>query len=216
MRYPNGLTTPPRVTSPYGWRRDPITGLRRFHNGTDSVGHPEGLNYAPEAGEVVFAGWNGSVGYEVRIRAGGRLWRLFHHAPRSLRVKLGDSVSEGQSLGATGSTGLVTGVHCHLALSVDGVQVDPFAYIAAHLNDLADAGSTPITTRKKNPMLLYQIIDKDGTNWLVVFNGKARILAGGVDDHEWAQIKALHGNPVACESRSQFNTIAKFYGATRA
>lgn len=216
MRYPNGSIRAPRVTSPWGWRTHPITKKRKFHYGTDSINHPGGYNYAPEAGEVIFAGWNSGAGFEVRIRAGGRVWRILHNAADSLLVKVGDWVEEGQAVGKTGNTGEATGIHCHLGLMLDGAYVDPFAYIDAHLNDLANAGSTPINKRKKNPMLLYQIIDKDGTNWLVVFNGKARILAGGVDDHEWGQIKTLHGNPVACESREQFNTIARFYGATRA
>lgn len=216
MRYPNGLTTPPRVTSPFGWRRHPITRVRTFHYGTDSVGHPNGLNYAPEAGRVIMAGWNGGAGYEVRIQSGPRVWRLLHHAARSIRVKVGQQVAEGQPVGTTGTTGLSTGIHCHLELRVDGAHVDPFAYIAANGFDLASSPMSTIPTRKRNPMLLYQIIDKDGTNWLVVFNDKARILAGGIDDHEFTQIKGLHGNPVACQSRAQFDAIARFYGAGRA
>lgn len=70
--------------------------------------------------------------------------------------------------------------------------------------------------RKKNPMLLYQVSDKDGVNWLVVFNGKARLMTKGIDDHEWAQITNLHGNPVAVSTRALFNAVAKFYGAVRA
>ncbi len=216
MRYPNGLTTPPRVTSPYGWRRHPITRVRTFHYGTDSIGHPGGLNYAPEAGRVVFAGWNGGAGYEVRIQSGNRLWSLKHHAARSLRVKVGQQVAEAQPVGTTGTTGLSTGVHCHLELRVDGVSVDPFAYIAARPPGLAEVGSTPIPKRKRNPMLLYQVNDADGTNWLVVFDGKARIMTGGgVDDHEFAQIKALHGNPVAV-NRHRFDALIRYYGGTRA
>lgn len=79
----------------------------------------------------------------------------------------------------------------------------------------ATTQSTP-QKRKKNPMLLYQISDKDGTNWLVVFNGKARIMTSGIDDHEWQQIVNLHGNPVAVGTRALFNAVSKFYGATRA
>lgn len=154
-RYPNGLSTPPRVSSPYGWRIHPITGARTFHYGTDSYGHPDGFNHAPEAGVVVFARYNGGNGNEVRIQGATRLWKLFHHA--RIDVAVGERVAEGDRTGPTGTTGASTGIHCHLECWAAASQ-DAFAYIAAALSGGGGGGggSTPKGRKKDMPILYHR------------------------------------------------------------
>lgn len=157
--YPNGLKTPPRVTAPYGWRINPVTHLRQFHTGVDSVGHPDGNNHAPEAGVVIFAQYNGGAGNEVRIRAAsGCVYRLKHH--RSFSVRVGQTVAQGQVTGPTGTTGQSTGVHCHTEAWPNGSTVEPYAYIAARLTGAAGGSGTPLpntppAAERKSMTLLY-------------------------------------------------------------
>lgn len=147
--YPNGLTTPPKVTDPYGMRWHPIYHDYRMHYGTDSVNHPAGKNYAPEAGLVVFAAYNGGGGFEVRIESGGgRQWRIKHHS--SFLVSVGQWVSQGQAVGYTGTTGDSTGVHCHCELWINGNSTDPYAWVSQHLTSAAGGGGTPLKEGEKN------------------------------------------------------------------
>jgi len=98
------------VTSPYGWRVHPITGVETFHYGEDTVGDG---NFAPVTGQVIFAGYYGGLGYLVTIREDATtIWLVGHHA--SLAVAAGDWVIEDVTFtGPTGATGAATGIHAH-------------------------------------------------------------------------------------------------------
>ncbi|UYL87135.1 endolysin [Microbacterium phage OscarSo] len=115
--WPNGSLTRPRVSSDFdAARKNPVTGIVQPHNGIDLVGWAD--NCSPVDGTVVFAGYNGGAGNEVRIRADGPTafhvgdhYRILHHA--SLYVRTGDRVKARQPVGRMGTTGQSTGVHCH-------------------------------------------------------------------------------------------------------
>lgn len=115
--WPNGSLTRPRVSSDFdAARKNPVTGVVQPHNGIDLVGWTD--NCSPVDGTVVFAGYNGGAGNEVRIRADGPTafhvgdyYRILHHA--SLYVRTGDRVKARQPVGRMGTTGQSTGVHCH-------------------------------------------------------------------------------------------------------
>lgn len=115
--WPNGSLTAPRATSEFNAaRRNPVTGVVQPHNGIDLVGWADVLS--PVDGTVLFAGYNGGAGNEVRIRADGPtafhvgdVFRLMHHA--ALYVRSGQRVSARQPVGRMGTTGNSTGVHCH-------------------------------------------------------------------------------------------------------
>lgn len=154
--YPNGSTSRPIVSDPYGMREHPIYHDFRMHWGTDSYGHPGGKNYACEAGTVVYANDNGNgAGKEIRVQsAGGRQWRYKHNA--SYLVNVGDVVKVGQALGVTGTTGDSTGVHCHLELWINGASTDPYAWIASNLSNPADLDGKPFP--KENNMARPTIV----------------------------------------------------------
>lgn len=118
----------------------------------------------------------------------------------------------GDGVPLSGNTGKSTNPHLHThdVLADGRTRARPFSTIKSA------GGAGGATPRKKEPMLIYQIIDSYGTNWLVVFNGKARILDGGKDDHEFTQIKSLNGNPVALKTRADFDKMVRFYQGTRA
>lgn len=115
--WPNGSLQIPTVTSEYNpSRSNPVTGVVQPHRGIDLVGFTD--NCSPCDGTVLFAGYNGPAGNEVRIRADGPTafhvgdcFRMAHHA--RLYVSTGQRVKAKQPVGRMGTTGQSTGVHCH-------------------------------------------------------------------------------------------------------
>lgn len=148
--WPNGELTRPRVSSDYdAARRNPVTGIVQPHNGIDLVGWTD--NKSPVDGTVVFAGYNGAAGNEVRIRADGPTafhvgdyYRILHNA--SLYVRTGERVSARQPVGRMGTTGQSTGVHCHYETHEGGLwrYVNPTDYMnRANAGTPAGGGATP-------------------------------------------------------------------------
>ncbi|WP_225826567.1 transglycosylase family protein [Streptomyces naphthomycinicus] len=104
-----------------------------YHTGVDFL-VPTGTSVkAAAAGHVVAAGWGGSYGYQVVLRhADGRYTQYAHLSAISVRV--GQSVTAGQRLGRSGSTGNVTGPHLHFEVRTGpgfGTDIDPLAYLRA-------------------------------------------------------------------------------------
>ncbi|MFI1356045.1 transglycosylase family protein [Streptomyces sp. NPDC020898] len=104
-----------------------------YHTGVDFP-VPTGTSVrAIGAGEVVDAGWGGSFGYQVVIRhADGRHSQYAHLS--AISVKAGQSVSGGQRIGRSGSTGNSSGPHLHFEVRTGagfGTDVDPVAYLRA-------------------------------------------------------------------------------------
>ncbi|MEV1066779.1 transglycosylase family protein [Streptomyces sp. NPDC050263] len=104
-----------------------------YHTGVDFP-VPTGTSVkAVSAGKVVSAGWGGSFGYQVVIRhADGRYSQYAHLS--AISVRDGQSVSGGQRIGRSGSTGNSTGPHLHFEVRTGpgfGSDVDPVAYLRA-------------------------------------------------------------------------------------
>ena len=81
-------------------------------------------------GKVAFAGGNAccSYGYYVIVDHGNGLKTLYAHL-RSISVSVGQQVSQGQTLGPSGTTGYSTGVHLHFEVHKNGTRVDPIPYL---------------------------------------------------------------------------------------
>ena len=119
-----------RMTSPFGYRRDPFTGGRRMHNGLDFAG-PHGTNiYATADGVVTYEGWRSGYGRVVVLRHDFGIETLYAHNTRNL-VKKGQRVSRGDHIADMGSTGRSTGTHLHYEVRVGGKPVNPMIYIKA-------------------------------------------------------------------------------------
>jgi murein DD-endopeptidase MepM/ murein hydrolase activator NlpD len=112
------------VSSRFGWRDDPLNGVRRFHQGVDiAMAYGQDVK-AAAGGRVSFSGLQSGYGNTVVIdHADGRQTRYAHLAEQAVRP--GDTVSEGQIIGKSGSSGRATGPHLHFELLVDGRPVDP-------------------------------------------------------------------------------------------
>ncbi|MBD2189751.1 M23 family metallopeptidase [Pseudanabaena mucicola] len=119
------------VTSNYGWRINPVTGIWSFHSGIDlgaSFGTPV---LAAKSGVVEFAGWGGGYGNLIELDHGATGTRYAHL--ESIYVYQGQTVAQGQQIGIVGSTGRSTGPHLHFELMVpsgDGwIALDPAPYL---------------------------------------------------------------------------------------
>lgn len=112
------------LSSPFGWRRDPIQGGSRFHAGVDlKVAYGQPVPVA-EAGRVTFAGEQGGYGLTVVVDHGGGVLTRYAHLSQ-LHVQAGDELAEGQAIGRVGSSGRSTGPHLHFEVVRDGRRVDP-------------------------------------------------------------------------------------------
>ena len=119
-----------RFTSGYGFRRDPKTGGRRMHKGTDFAA-PSGTDiFSTADGVVTKAGWQSGYGRLITIEHEFGIETRYAHLSK-IRVKVGQRVSRGDHIGDMGSSGRSTGVHLHYEVRVDGNAVNPMTYIKA-------------------------------------------------------------------------------------
>lgn len=125
-----GMDWKSAVTSEFGTRVDPVTGVQgAFHAGID-IGLPAGtVISAVKEGTVTAANYyTTGYGYHVIIDHGGGYKTLYGHCS-SLLVNVGDKVTKGQAIGKVGSTGKSTGPHLHLNVYVNGETQNPRNYI---------------------------------------------------------------------------------------
>ncbi len=119
------------VTSGFGRRRDPFTGIRVMHNGIDIVA-PAGTPVVASAdGRVKFAGWRPGWGRVVEIDHGWGVCTFYGHC-RTTLVKVGSRVKRGDTIATVGSSGRSTGTHLHYGLTVNGNWTDPANYIITY------------------------------------------------------------------------------------
>ncbi len=122
-----------RLTSRFGYRRHPITGGRRMHNGVDlAAGHGTNI-YATADGVVTVSGWQSGYGRMVEIQHAFGITTRYAHNTRN-RVKVGQRVSRGDHIADMGNTGRSTGTHLHYEIRVNGRPVNPMIYIKAANN----------------------------------------------------------------------------------
>lgn len=133
-----GYTT---ITSPFGMRTHPITGIYKLHTGVD-IGAPYGSNFiASNDGVVVKADYNFAYGNMVMIDHGGGVMTLYAHGSEIL-VNEGDEVKQGQAILKVGSTGYSTGPHAHFEIRINGEYLNPLDYVSP------DNGKTDLDIEK--------------------------------------------------------------------
>nr|WP_236673694.1 M23 family metallopeptidase [Comamonas sp. JC664] len=126
---------PVSVTSLFGYRWHPVTGVHRRHLGIDLRATQGQLIFTADKGVVLRAGRNGDHGLQVEVQHEGRWVTRYSHLSRIL-VEPGEAVERGNAVGMAGETGLATGVHLHFELWLDGQPMDP-------LEALGDAEPPP-------------------------------------------------------------------------
>jgi len=118
-----------RITSSFGPRLHPVLGYTRVHKGTDFAVPVGTTVYASGDGVVDFVGLHGGHGGFVRIRHSADLQTAYAHlSGYAPGVVVGATVRQGQSIGASGNTGLSSGPHLHYEVIANGVQVDPMGF----------------------------------------------------------------------------------------
>lgn len=124
-----------RMSSPFGWRRHPITRASRLHAGMDFAA-PKGTPiYASSNGVVSSAGYVSGYGNLVEIDHGSGVTTVYAHNNENL-VKTGDIVSRRQMIARVGNTGNSTGPHLHFEVRLDGVPIDPMLVLGKDLSDV--------------------------------------------------------------------------------
>ncbi|MFC2144973.1 murein hydrolase activator EnvC family protein [Actinomycetota bacterium] len=115
------------LLSGFGYRRHPIIGVNRMHNGID-IGSPYGTTVkAAAGGKIIQAGYFGGYGYSIIIYHGGGYATWYAHLS-SINVSLGQMVERGYAIGRVGSTGFSTGPHLHFEIRINGAPQNPMEY----------------------------------------------------------------------------------------
>ncbi len=113
-----------RLTSPFGYRVNPVSGNYGFHTGID-LAVPEGTPISASFyGEVVKTGESDVWGKYVLMRHSDTFETYYCHMSE-IYVKEGAVIRQGETIGLVGSTGWSTGPHLHFEVRIDGVRVDP-------------------------------------------------------------------------------------------
>ncbi len=126
MQWPiNGHYT---ITSNYGMRTHPITGVYKLHTGVD-ISATIGDDFTAMAdGIVVKAGYNSAYGNMVIIDHGGGVQTLYAHGSQII-AQVGQEVKAGDIVLKVGSTGYSTGPHAHFEVRINGNPVNPLDYV---------------------------------------------------------------------------------------
>lgn len=117
------------ITCKYGPRIHPVTKKNSNHTGIDIRAAMGSNIYATASGQVIKAGWNTAYGNMIIIDHGNGVTSLYGHASKLL-VKVGDTVSQGDTIMKAGSTGYSTGPHLHFEVRKNGTPQDPKKYVS--------------------------------------------------------------------------------------
>ena len=126
MIWPVGSSS---ITSYFGYRSSPTAGASSYHRGLD-IGASAGSSiWAAASGTVTTASYNSAMGNYIVISHGNGVCTVYEHCS-ALYVSAGQSVSQGETIAAVGSTGISTGAHLHFGVTVGGDYVNPLYYVS--------------------------------------------------------------------------------------
>ena len=115
-------------SSSYGWRIDPFSGQRAFHEGIDFMAEHGTVIQAAAGGVVVYSDFHAQYGNMIEIDHGNDLVSRYAHASKRL-VKAGDVVLSGANIAEVGRTGRATGTHLHFEVRHRGVPQNPMQFL---------------------------------------------------------------------------------------
>ena len=178
-----GLPVRGHISSGYGYRKSPFSGRTEFHRGVDIAARLGTTVVATDPGRVVVAGWKDSAcGRAVVLEHESGLKTHFCHL-REVRVRVGQSVRHGETIGTVGSTGRSTGPHLHFAISGrDGRFLDPRPYLQTgfksqvvrkkvHRVSWTGSCNRPVNIPAEYAALLKEATGRNGANWLDYVTG---------------------------------------------
>jgi murein DD-endopeptidase MepM/ murein hydrolase activator NlpD len=118
------------ISSEYGWRKDPFTGVEHFHHGVDFAAEEGTKIYAPLSGKVLRSEYQEGYGNLVEVDHGNGIITLYAHNKENM-VETGDRIEKGSVLAVVGSTGRSTGPHLHFEVKRNGEKIDPLGVLRA-------------------------------------------------------------------------------------
>ncbi|RJR34760.1 MAG: M23 family metallopeptidase [Desulfobacteraceae bacterium] len=118
----------PRVTSPFGFRKNPFTNKKEFHAGVDFIGPKGSKIIAPANGKVVNTGRDQWLGNYVVLHHAAGFKTVYGHL-EAIHVREGDEIKRGDRIGLVGNTGLSTSPHLHYGMIKGDMAVDPMQFI---------------------------------------------------------------------------------------
>lgn len=116
------------ISSSFGVRKDPFTGRGKMHKGVDVAGKSGSNVLATAAGIVINIAKQSGYGQVLDIDHGHGIMTRYGHN-KSIVVKIGDVVKQGQIIATMGSTGRSTGPHVHYEVLKNGHPINPNKYI---------------------------------------------------------------------------------------
>ena len=116
------------ISSTFGYRTSPFTGLREFHPGLDIATRKGTPILAAADGVITFAGTKGLMGKLIVIDHGYGMVTRYAHIHKMLK-KRGDAVKKGDTIALVGNTGRSTGSHLHYEVHLNGIPVNPAKYM---------------------------------------------------------------------------------------
>lgn len=118
----------PRISSGFGWRKNPFTNRREFHAGIDILG-PKGTRIvAPARGVVITKGYDQWLGNYLVLQHTEEIKTIYGHLHK-ISVNKGAQVKRGDLVGFMGNTGMSTSRHLHYGVILNDRAVDPMQYI---------------------------------------------------------------------------------------
>ena len=136
------------ITSYYGWRTNPISGARSFHDGVD-VSMPVGTElYSPVSGKIRLAKSDSYGGKYIQVLASDGKGHWCLHLSE-FKVKVGDLVQQGQLIGISGNTGQSTGPHTHFGLQSNAAVWD------SHIDPLPSLQAQPTERFKRGDSIVF-------------------------------------------------------------
>jgi murein DD-endopeptidase MepM/ murein hydrolase activator NlpD len=115
-----------RVSSAYGWRTHPISGVRQFHSGTDFALSRGSNVLSPGDGTITYAAWAGGYGRFLEVTLTDGTVISYAHLLDFNRLQVGSKVKAGSVVGHVNSSGSSTGDHLHLEVQDrNGTRQDP-------------------------------------------------------------------------------------------
>lgn len=201
------------ISSPFGWRKNPLGQGIVFHSGIDNPVSYRDV-YAPTDGTVVYVDRtdDSTWGVFVWVRATDGAFFGMAHLSR-IDVQVGTRVTRGVTcIGRTGNTGGSTGPHLHFTISVAPTfaqayaldrkfLVDPVPYIRSRTSGTAGGDTTPIPESEEDAIMLcgYTYMDGTSANCLLVdwASGWAHEFSNGTA-FNWGYI-----NPISVAFRTQ-------------
>lgn len=116
------------VTSGFGFRNNPFTGLTQMHEGID-ISNRKGADVnAPADGIVSDIGSDWAYGKILVLSHGFGMTTRYGHLEKTV-VKVGQRVKRGEKIAEIGNTGKTTGPHLHYEVKLNGIPVNPLRYV---------------------------------------------------------------------------------------